>query len=396
MSKSIQLSKCAVTLAALLPLMSITLQAGQVPFIASQPGLGKSSIVKQYANTHNLKFIDVRLAGYDPTFIDGFPMINKETKRAFFGQQESWPLASDELPLNYKLYEENLDIEFKKGSFSKDDYENKTDTFNKVNLQVRAKSKYDGWLILLDELPAAPPAVQAAAYRLILDKEVGQEKLHPKVQMVAAGNRIIDNAIAGKLGTALQSRVVHYEVKADFKAWKNWAINAGINPRVIAFADLRPEIITDFDPNHKDVTFACSRTIEFLSDQVDVIQKTNVMPLDSHDLVTLYAGTIGYARGMEFKTFMSVFGKVPTIQEILNDPANVRLPSEPDQKHAMAAMVGENLNLANASTLMIFLNRTPAESQVTALRTAIKREPALQNDPTVNSWIMNVAQKMRA
>lgn len=47
---------------------------------------------------------------------------------------------------------------------------------------------YDGWLLFLDEITNAPMAVQAASYRLILDREVGQYKLHDKVFIASAGN----------------------------------------------------------------------------------------------------------------------------------------------------------------------------------------------------------------
>lgn len=41
--------------------------AGHVPYLRSSPGIGKSSIAKQIAKEHNLFFIDLRLAGCDPT-----------------------------------------------------------------------------------------------------------------------------------------------------------------------------------------------------------------------------------------------------------------------------------------------------------------------------------------
>ena len=40
----------------------------------------------------------------------------------------------------------------------------------------------------LDEITNAPMAVQAASYRLILDREVGQYKLHDKVFIASAGS----------------------------------------------------------------------------------------------------------------------------------------------------------------------------------------------------------------
>ena len=48
-------------------LLMDVLKAKRVPYMASSPGIGKSSIVHQLAKTLNLKVIDKRLAGCDPT-----------------------------------------------------------------------------------------------------------------------------------------------------------------------------------------------------------------------------------------------------------------------------------------------------------------------------------------
>lgn len=395
MATPMKVSNTPITLKQLLPLATITLNSGLVPFVTSQPGVGKSSLAKQYAKDNNLKFIDIRLAGYDPTLIDGFPMVDKESGRAFFAHQSTWPLETDELPLNEDLFKQNLEEAFENNLFTKDDFDNKTEAFLKVEEDCKAKSYYSGWFILLDELTSAPQSVQAAAYRLILDREVGDKALHPKVKMMAAGNRIIDNAIAGKLGSALQSRVVHYEVLPDHKAFKEWALNAGLNPRVVAFTELFPETVTNFDPAHKDVTFCCSRTLEFLAKQVDSIQQSGGA-LDSYDYMPLYAGTVGHGIASKFRTFMAVFGNIPSLKDILANPAGIPIPSEPDKQHAIAAMVGENLDTSNAPILMQFLNRTHPESQVTSLKTAIKRQPALSQVPEVKNWIVTTASKLRS
>lgn len=48
-------------------LVAMTLEAGLVPFIAGNPGIGKSSIVHHLAKAGNLKLIDHRLSTSDPT-----------------------------------------------------------------------------------------------------------------------------------------------------------------------------------------------------------------------------------------------------------------------------------------------------------------------------------------
>ena len=51
----------------------ITLRAGLVPLVRGSPGLGKSSMAKNLADKFNLKLVDIRLAQYEPTDLNGFP-----------------------------------------------------------------------------------------------------------------------------------------------------------------------------------------------------------------------------------------------------------------------------------------------------------------------------------
>ncbi len=60
--------------------------------------------------------------------------------------------------------------------------------YHLINPKDPAKGTYDGWLLFFDEMADAPPSLQSLAYKIILDKMVGNHKLHSKVRMVAAGN----------------------------------------------------------------------------------------------------------------------------------------------------------------------------------------------------------------
>lgn len=41
--------------------------AGVVPLLSGSPGIGKSALIKEIAQEHNLKVIDLRLTQCDPT-----------------------------------------------------------------------------------------------------------------------------------------------------------------------------------------------------------------------------------------------------------------------------------------------------------------------------------------
>ena len=131
--------------------LPVLLDNGIVPFIHGSPALGKSAIGKQLADAHNLKFIDLRLTELDPTDLHGLP--NFKEGKATFVPFDTFPLEGDKIPEGYK-----------------------------------------GWCIFLDEINSANHSVQAACYKLVLDRMVGQHKLHPKVKLMAAGKFLMDKA----------------------------------------------------------------------------------------------------------------------------------------------------------------------------------------------------------
>ena len=84
------------------------------------PAIGKSAIVHQFASKFNLKLIDMRLGQCDPTDLLGFPRITGD--RSGYVPLEDFPLEGDKTP-----------------------------------------DGYAGWMLFLDELTSAPPAVQGPA-----------------------------------------------------------------------------------------------------------------------------------------------------------------------------------------------------------------------------------------
>lgn len=64
-------------------------------------------------------------------------------------------------------------------------------------------------LLFLDELSTAPPAVQAALLRLVLERRIGALKLPPGVRIVAAANPPSSAADGWELSPPLANRFVH-------------------------------------------------------------------------------------------------------------------------------------------------------------------------------------------
>ena len=314
--------------------------AGLVPMIHSSPGMGKSALMAEIAAEYNLKLIDLRLAQMEVTDLNGFPDKNMETGRFRYLPMEHFPLEGDEIP-----------------------------------------EGYEGWLLFFDELTSADRSMQKGAYKVILDKMIGDRPIHKNTFIAAAGNLLTDNAIVEEMGTALQSRMVHMTLRSDHEAWLQWASSNGINQAITSFIAFKPTALNNFDPNHSDKTFACQRTWEFAH---KLIAK---MSLASRNIRATLAGTISEGTMVEFMAFTELFGSLPKIGEILNSPGSTHMPSEPGVLYALTGSVGAYAKLANLEPLMTYVKRMPAEFQVVCLREIIRRNKGIAKEQPILDWV---------
>jgi hypothetical protein len=187
-------------------------------------------------------------------------------------------------------------------------------------------------ILLLDELTAALPSVQAAAYQLILDRKIGEHKLPDNVIIIAAGNRLQDKGVAYKMPTPLANRMSHFEVISDFEDWKEWAITKGIHEMVIGFLNFRSEYLNKFDPNTDSVAFPTPRTWAFVSNYLKIYE-------DIEKAYPMIVSTIGEGFAVEFKSFTKTYDSLPNIHDII-DGVPVRLENmKPDVICALSSLI---------------------------------------------------------
>ena len=312
------------------------------PMLVGSPGIGKSDIVKLTAKKHNLKLIDLRLAQSDPTDLNGFPTLQNDAPPTTF------PLENlDEIPVGY-----------------------------------------EGWLLFLDEINAAPPAIQAAAYKLVLDRQIGSHNLHKRVAIVCAGNKATDKAIVNRLSTAMQSRMIHLNLMVDTESWLEWANTHNVDHRVISFIKFRPELLHKFNPSHADNTFASPRTWEFLSKII--VDKKEFTKTDHAVLV----GTVGEGPATEFRAFCDVYKDLPTIEDMLENPTLVNIPREPGHQYAMTTLISHHANDDTIEALMIVAKKLPIEFQVVVLKDIYSIAPELKKNQIIQDWVSQNADKL--
>jgi len=160
-------------------------------------------------------------------------------------------------------------------------------------------------------LNGAPPAVQAAAYQLILNRRVGQYQLPDNVFIVAAGNRDSDKGVTFRMPSPLANRFIHLEMRADFDDWFEWSTNNDIHQDVIGFLSLHKAELYDFDPRSGSRSFATPRSWQFVSDLLED-------GLDHDTLTNLVAGAVGEGVALKFMAHRRQTSKMPNAADVLS------------------------------------------------------------------------------
>ncbi len=326
-------------------LIEVAAFAGLVPQMNASPGVGKSSLAKQFAKKHNLLLIDVRLSTCAPEDLNGLPHFD-ENGKAVFKPFNLFPLAQD--------YPEG----------------------KKLPINPETGNPYNGWLLFLDEFKSAPKSVIAAAYKLVLDRQVGLHDLHDRVVIMTASNLSTDRAIVNDPGTAMQSRLLHLVMEVNATEWmEDVAIAGKWDSRIISFLSQYPSHLMNFDPKHSDLTFCCPRTWEF----VNKILKTYKGNLD--DIQPLLAGTITSLVATEFVEYCRIFKDIVKVSEILQDPATCRIPTDLSLQWATITSMAEHLTVKNFKDFAIYADRFTMPMRVVFYRTCLVRVPEIVDTP---------------
>jgi hypothetical protein len=183
-------------------------------FIWGPPGIGKSSLVEQFAASAGLPCVSLLGSQLAPEDIIGVPQIVD-------GKSRFCPPA------------------------------------------MIARS--EPYCLFLDELNACSQEVMKSFYSLIHDRRVGDYYMPKGSIVIGAGNRTQDSAIVKPMSSALLNRLVHVHLAVAARDWLSWAENAGIHPVALEYIRLRPDHLWVLPPKHEE-PFSTPRSWHMLSD----------------------------------------------------------------------------------------------------------------------------------
>lgn len=254
--------------------------------IAKELGLEYSESIKDINDETKFLVIDIRLSQLDPSDLRGIPVFDKEAKVTMWLPPESLPREG-------------------KG------------------------------IMLFDEMNLAAPLIQASAYQLILDRQLGTYLVPEGFMLIGAGNRLEDRANVFDMAAPLKNRFGHCQLDIpSVEEWTNWAVKHQIDPRIVGFLNFKRTLIFTFDPHSKENAFATPRAWEATSRLIIDIPSSDLAWLNKVISTEVGVGVAG-----EFTTFLRIRSKLKPLSFYLNNPKTCPLPSEETELDLVWALI---------------------------------------------------------
>ena len=254
-------------------------------------------------------------------------------------------------------------------------------------------------ILFLDEFPQASHEVQKAVAPLLLEGRIGEYKLPRSWMVVAAGNREEDNSGVNNLLGHVVNRLSIIDVRPpEVDDWLLWAAEHNIQPQIMAFAKIRPDVIMGKpDLTANDRPYCTPRSLAALS-AVAHNWPGNIdgMVNDRAGLVVAQ-GFIGEGAMAELKGVLSLAEKLPTYDEIIAQPDKAKVPQAAHEQYAAIMMVAMRAKQQDSAPVVTYLTRFQPNMAVVGLAALIKRDRAFTQEAALGKWVRDnrsVVQKL--
>ena len=252
----------------------LILATGEVPLIVGESGIGKTALAKELAKKNQWCLIVIDGNLLKEGEIGGLPTIDSYEGMDHRGKGVT--KKTTVYAVHNKL--RSIDEEIAKGH---------------------------PVLLFIDELNRCEHAVQQELMNLILNREINGYELHEDVKILAAMNpsskygsdfdyQVVD------MDSAQENRFVWLYMEPDYNQWLDWAMDAGIEQKVIDFISTFPEYLHKI--NEEDIR-ATPRSYERIS-KVYKIYKDQKDRIPRSVFLSVIRGNVGKLIAEEFLGFI--------------------------------------------------------------------------------------------
>lgn len=254
--------------------VELVLSTEEVPLVVGESGIGKTALAKKLAKNNNWTLITIDGNLLKEGEIGGLPTVESYISTDAKGNK----------------------IEKKTTIYA---------VHNKLREIDEAINSGKSVLLFIDEINRCEHTVQQELMNLILNREINGYKLSENVKILAAMNpsskygsdfdyQVVD------MDAAQENRFVWLNMEPDYNQWIKWAIDAGIETKVIEFISTFPEYLHKI--NDEDVRATprsyerVSKTYKMYKDQQDTIPRSV--------FVNVIKGNVGKVIAEEFVSFI--------------------------------------------------------------------------------------------
>lgn len=296
-----QLSALALAVAANLPVL-----------LWGEPGTGKTAALNQLAGGLDVPLETVIASVHEPSDFAGLPVIGADPGR------DGVPMAPPDWAVRL--------------------------------------ARHGTGIVFFDELSSAPPAVQAALLRVVLERHVGSLRLPERVRIVAAANPPASAADGWHLSPPLANRFVHLHWNHDPRTvarglagtWPQ-AVVPAVDPArsasalarargaISGFLTVRPGLVHHLpgDAEARGRAWPSPRSWEMA---LRLLAVGHASGATADGLAAAIVGAVGDGAGLELLTYLEHLD-LPDPDLVLADPSKFNLPSRGDQQLAFLTAV---------------------------------------------------------
>ena len=254
--------------------VELVLSTGEVPLVVGESGIGKTALAKKLAKENNWSLVVIDGNLLKEGEIGGLPTIESYVSIDSKGRQ----------------------VEKKTTIYAVHDKLREIDKETSNGKEV---------LLFIDEINRCEHTVQQELMNLILNREINGYKLYDNVKILAAMNpsskygsdfdyQVVD------MDAAQENRFVWLNMEPDYTQWLKWAIDTGIEQKVIEFISTFPEYLHKI--NEDDVR-ATPRSYERVSKTYKKY-KENQDTISRAVFLNVIKGNVGKVIAEEFISFV--------------------------------------------------------------------------------------------
>lgn len=328
-----------MTIAQLPTMLDVCDKANISPLIESKHGIGKSSIIKQFAKDNNMECEILILSLLDVGDLAGLPIsqtiggqeITTWSSPAWHGRivNNAWAEILEIEDLEFIDKEFGVFFRKKQGTSTNI----KREELNKIYCEYKGINTYTGinpllqqtivqWtkakrtVLALDEFNRSATDILNASLQLVLDKRLNDHVL-PVVDgkqtlVIAAINPENENYTVNSLDPALLDRFMHIMIEPDLEAFLSYARSKKLNPYIGMFL-LENKDKLYFEPSEDTAITATPRSWDKLSNVINILQG-----IGKEYHLSLIKGLIGKEIGIQFLQFINTNKSEFTYEEVEN------------------------------------------------------------------------------